>query len=82
MYKQTKEFIYFGENVNHNPICPSRLSGANVTEGAASGSIPSNSTTNRDQPSTPLELKLRMLKAEASETMLYSCVTWNPRLCH
>ena len=30
----------------------------------------------------PLELKIRMLKAEVLETMLYGCVTWSPRSCH
>ena len=29
-----------------------------------------------------LELKIRMLRAEALETMLYGCVTWSPRACH
>ena len=35
-----------------------------------------------DQPSSPLELKIRMLRAEVLETMLYGCVTWSPRACH
>ena len=35
-----------------------------------------------DRPSPPLELKIRMLKAEVLETMLYGCVTWGPRACH
>ena len=35
-----------------------------------------------DQPSAPLELKIRMLRAEVLETMLYGCVTWSPRACH
>ena len=35
-----------------------------------------------DRPSAPLELKIRMLKAEVLETMLYGCVTWSPRACH
>ena len=29
-----------------------------------------------------LELKIRMLKAEVLETMLYGCATWSPRACH
>ena len=35
-----------------------------------------------DRPSAPLELKVRMLRAEVLETMLYGCVTWIPRACH
>ena len=35
-----------------------------------------------DRPSAPLELKIRMLRAEVLETMLYGCVTWRPRACH
>ena len=34
-----------------------------------------------DRPSAPLELKVRMLRAEVLETMLYGCVTWSPRAC-
>ena len=35
-----------------------------------------------DQPSASLELKIRMLKAEVIEAMLYGCVTRSPRACH
>ena len=35
-----------------------------------------------DRLSAPLELKIRMLRAEVLETMLYGCVTWSPRGCH
>ena len=35
-----------------------------------------------DRPSVPLELKIRMLRTEVLETMLYGCVTWSPRTCH
>ena len=35
-----------------------------------------------DRPSAPLELKIRMLRAEVLETMLCGCVTWSPRACH
>ena len=35
-----------------------------------------------DRPSAPLELKIRMLRAEVLETMLHDCVTWSPRACH
>ena len=35
-----------------------------------------------DRPSAPLELKIRMLRAEVLETMLYGCVAWSPRACY
>ena len=35
-----------------------------------------------DRLSAPLELKIRMLRVEVLETMLYGCVTWSPRACH
>ena len=35
-----------------------------------------------DRPSAPLELKVRMLRVEVLETMLYGCVTWSPPACH
>ena len=35
-----------------------------------------------DRSSAPLELEIRMLRAEVLETMLYLCVTWSPRACH
>ena len=35
-----------------------------------------------DQPTAPLRLKVRMLKAEVMETMLYGCVTWSPTIAH
>ena len=35
-----------------------------------------------DRPSAPLELKIRMLRVDALEIMLYDCVTWSPRACH
>ena len=35
-----------------------------------------------DRPSAPLELKIRMLRVEVLETVLYGCVTCSPRACH
>ena len=34
------------------------------------------------RPSVPLELKIRMLRIEVLETILYGCSTWIPRACH
>ena len=35
-----------------------------------------------DRPSAPLEVKIRMLRAEVLQTMLYGSVTWSRRACH
>ena len=35
-----------------------------------------------DRASAPVELKIRVLRAEVLETMPYDCVTWIPRACH
>ena len=35
-----------------------------------------------DRPSAPLELKIRMLRADVLEALLYACVMWSPRACH
>ena len=60
------------------PTCPSRSTGVYATPGVAS----TYSLELYDRPSAPLELKIRMLKAEVIEAMLYGCVTWSPRACH
>ena len=68
VYNQTKKFVYLGGNVNHNAdlsievdrrIRNAWCSFRNYTLGLY------------DQPSAPLELKIRMLRAEVLETMLY-----------
>ena len=48
VYNQTNEFVYLEENVNHN----ADPTGAYATHGAASGSTPSNCTTDRALPSS------------------------------
>ena len=54
VYNQTNEFAYLGGNVNHNAdlTCPSRSTGAYATHGVASGTTPSNCTTDRALPSS------------------------------
>ena len=61
------------------PTCPSRSTGAYATHDAASEKY---TLELYDRPSAPLELKIRMLRAEVHKTMLYGCVTWSPRACH
>ena len=79
VYNQLNEFVYLGGNVNHNAdlsikadrrICNVWCSFRKYTHELC------------DRPSAPIELKIRMLKAEVLETMLYGCVTWSPHACH
>ena len=79
VYNQTNEFVYLGENVNHN----ADLS-IEVERGICNAwcSFRKYTLELYDQPSAPLELKIRMLRAEVVETMLHGCVTWSPRACH
>ena len=79
VYHQTNEFVYLGGNVSHiadlsievdrrvrNVWCSFRKYTLELY----------------GRPSAPLELKIRMLRAEVLETMLYGCVTWSPRARH
>ena len=71
VYKQTHEFVYLADLSDEarrirNAWCSFRKYSLELF----------------DRPSAPLELKIRMLKAEVIETMLYDCVTWIPRACH
>ena len=59
--------------------CLSRSIGAYATHGC---SFRKYTLELYDRPSAPLELKIRILRAEVLETMLYGCVTWSPRACH
>ena len=79
VYKQTNEFVYLGENVNHNANLfievDRRIRNAWC-------SFRKYTLEPYDRPNAPLELKIRMLRAEILEAMLYGCVTWSPRACH
>ena len=78
VYKQMNE-LYLGGDVNHN-------AGLSIEVDRrirnAWCSFRKYTLEVYDRPSAPLELKLRMLRAEALETILYGCVTWSPRACH
>ena len=52
VYNQTNEYVYLGGNVNHNADLSIEATGAYATHGAASGSTPSNCTTDRALPSS------------------------------
>ena len=78
VYNQTNEFVYLGGNVNHNADMS-----IEVDRRIRNAWCRFRKYTLElcDRPSVALELKLRMLRAEVLETMLYGCVTWSPRAC-
>ena len=79
VYNRTNGFKYLGGNVNHNADLSIEI---NRCIRNAWCSFRKYTLELYDRPSPPLELKIRMLRAEVLETMLYACVTWSPRACH
>ena len=79
VYNQTNEFVYLGGNVNHNADLSIEVDRRIPN---AWCSFRKYTLELYDRPSAPLEIKIRMLRAEVFETMLYGCVTWSPRACH
>ena len=79
VYNQKNEFVYLGGNVNHNADLSIEVD-RRVRN--AWCSFWKYTLELYDRPSAPLELKIRMLRDEVLETMLYGCVTWSPRACH
>ena len=79
VYNQTNEFVYLGGNVNQNADLSIEVD-RRVRN--AWCSFRKYTLELYDRPRAPRELKIRMLRAEILETMLYGCVTWSPRACH
>ena len=79
VYNQTNEFVHLGGNVNHNANLSIEVD-RRIRN--AWCSFRKYTLELYDRPSAPLELKIRMLRAEVFETKLYGCVTWSPRACH
>ena len=79
VYNQMNEFVYLGGNVNHNADLSIEVDQRIRNAWCSSWKY---TLELYDRPSAPLELKIRMLRAEVLETMLYGCVTWSPRACH
>ena len=79
VYNQTKEFVYLGGNVTHNADLSIEVD-RRIRN--AWCSFRKYTLELYDRPSAPLELKIRMRRAEKLETMLCGCVTWSPRTCH
>ena len=72
VYNQTNEFVYLGGNVNHNANLSIEVD-RRVRN--AWCSFRKYTLELYDRRSAPPELKIRMLRAEVLETMLYGCVT-------
>ena len=79
VYSQTNDFVYLEGNVNHNA---DRSIEVDRRIRKVWCSFRKYTLELYDRPTAPLELKIRMLRAEVLETMLYGCVTWSPRACH
>ena len=79
VYNQTNEFVYLGGNVNHNADLSIEVD-RRIRN--AWCSFRKYTLELYGRPSAPLELKIRMLRVEVLETMLYGCFTWSPRACH
>ena len=79
VYNQANEFVYHGGNVNHNVDLSIEVD-RRIRN--AWCSFWKYTLELYDRPSAPPVLKIRMLRAEVLETMLYGCVTWSPRACH
>ena len=79
VYNQTNEFVYLGGNVNRNADLSIKVD-RRIRN--AWCSFRKYTLELYDQPSAPLQFKIRMLRAEVLETMLYGYVTWSLRACH
>ena len=71
VYNQTNEFVYLGGYVNHNADLSIEVDRCIRN---AWCSFRKYTLELYDRPSAPLELKIRMLRVEVLETMLYGCV--------
>ena len=72
VYNQTNGFVYLGGNVNHNADLSVEVD-RRIRN--AWCSFRKYTLELYDRPSAPLELKIRMLRAEVLETILCGCVT-------
>ena len=79
VYNQTNKFVYLGGDVNQNADLSIEVDRRTRN---AWCSFRKYTLELYDRPSAPLELKIRTLRAEVLETMLYGCVPRSPRTCH
>ena len=78
-YAQTTQFRYLGGLVNEDGELTQEI---NHRSGAAWACIRRFSRELFDRPRAPWRLKVRLLRAEAMEALLYGCMTWAPRRDH
>ena len=71
--------VYLGGNVSHNADLFIEV---NLRIRNARCSFRKYTLELYDRPSAPLDFKIRMLRAEVLETVVYGCVTRSPRACH
>ena len=76
---QTNKFVYLGGNVSHNADLSIEVD-RRIRN--AWCNFRKYTLELYDRPSAPRELKIRMLRAEVLETMLYGCVTWSSSAYH
>ena len=79
VYNQANESVYLGGNVNRNADLSIEVDRCIRNTWC---SFRKHTLELYDRPSAPLELKIRMLRTEVLETMLYVCVTCSPHVCH
>ena len=72
VYNQKNKFVYLEGNVNHNTDLSIEVNRRTLN---AWCSFRKYTLELYDQPSAPFQLKIRMLRAEVPETILYGCVT-------
>ena len=78
-YAQTTQFRYLGGLVNEDGELTQEI---NHRSRAAWACIRRFSRELFDRPRAPWRLKVRLLRAEAMEALLYGCMTWAPRRDH
>ena len=77
MCNQTNEFVYLGGDVNYNAGLSIEVDHCIRN---AWYSFRKCTIEQHDRLSAHLELKIRMLRAEVLETLLYGCVMWPARV--
>ena len=80
VYTQTNNSVYLGGDVNHTADLSIQVD--RRSRGGWWCSFRKDTFELHDRPSVPIELKVRMLRAEELETKLYGCITQSPRACH
>ena len=78
-YAQTAQFRYLGVLINEDGELTQEINHRSIVAWACIRRI---SRELFDRPRAPWRLKVRLLRAEAMEALLYGCMTWAPRRNH